>query len=215
MITFAFSFLFPFLVLLLVVQCVAKGVKKMPQGWRLTTILALISGIIILLPVRGLPLARWFFGINANFSLPLMAIAFHKAWENATGSRVLDHNAAMASRIFGLAAGLGLYPMALGIGGFDPYALGWDTSWLSVFLLIVTIVLLLMKNRFAVVLIACILGYDLHLLESSNLWDYLVDPFFTLLSFGALIHSLIGIIHTAISGKKGMDALEKETARTG
>lgn len=215
MIVYVFSFLFPFLVLLLVVQSVAKNVKKAPQGWRLTTILALISGIIALLPVGGLPLARWLFGINANFSIPLLAVAFHKAWENASGTTLLDRNASMASWIFGLGAGLALYPMALGLGDFDPYALGWGTSWLFVFLLIVTIVLLLMKNRFAVVLIACILGYDLHLLESPNLWDYLVDPFFTLLSFGALIHYLIGIIRTAISGRKGMDALGRETARTG
>ena len=215
MITFAFSFLFPFLVLLLLVQSVAKNVKKAPHGWRLTMIQALASGVIICIPIGGLPLARWLFGINANFSFPLLAIALNKVWENATGTTLLDRNASMAAWIFGLAAGLVLYPMALGLGGFDPYALGWGTSWFFVFLLIVTIVLLLMKNRFAVVLIACILGYDLHLLESPNLWDYLVDPFFTILSFVALMHYLIGIIRTAISGRKGMDALGRETERTG
>ena len=144
-----------------------------------------------------------------------MAIAFNKAWENASGSRLLDHNASMASWIFGLGAGLALYPMALGLGGFDPYALGWGFSWLFAFLAMVTIALLLMKNRFAVVLIACILGYDLHLLESPNLWDYLVDPFFVFFSFGALSNWLLGRMRKALSGRKGMDGLRRETASTG
>lgn len=208
MITFAFSFLFPGLVALLLIQSAAKNFRKAPHGWRLTPILAL-------LPVGGLPLARWLIGINANFSFPLVAIAFNKAWENASGSRLLDHNASMASWIFGLEAGLALYPMALGLGGFDPYALGWGTSWLFAFLAMVTIALLLMKNRFAVVLIACILGYDLHLLESPNLWDYLVDPFFVFFSFGALSNWLLGRMRKALSGRKGMDGLRRETASTG
>jgi hypothetical protein len=214
-ITLAFSFLFPWLVALVLIQSVAVNVKKAPQGWRLTLILALISGIISLLPVGGLPLARWLIGINANFSFPLLAIAFNKVWENATGSRVLDQNASMASWVFGLAAGLALYPMALGLGSFDPYTLGWGTSPLFAFLAMATIVLVLMKNRFAVVLIACILGYDLNLLESANLWDYLVDPFFVFFSFGVLSNRLIGRLRKALSDRKGMDGIGRETTSTG
>jgi len=189
--SFAFSFLFPWLLALLMIQCVAVKVKKPPHGWRLTTILAIISGIIAFLPVRGLPLARWLIGIQANFSFPLIAVVFNKAWEHASGSRLLDRQASMASWVFGLFSGLVLYPMALGLGGFDPYAFGWGFSWLFVSLAILTIALLLIKNRFAAVLMACILGYDLNLLESQNLWDYVVDPFFVLFSFAALSTWLI------------------------
>jgi hypothetical protein len=214
-ITFAFSFLFPWLVALVLIQGVAKKVKNAPHGWRLTLILGLISAILALLPVGGLSLARWLIGMNANFSFPLVAIVFNRAWENAAGSRVLDANASMASWIFGLAAGLALYPMALGLGDFDPYTLGWGTSWLFAFLAVATIVLLLMKNRFSVVLIACILGYDLNLLESTNLWDYLVDPFFVFLSFGVLTNRLVGRLRTTLSGRKGMDGIGRERADTG
>jgi len=189
--SFAFSFLFPWLLALLMIQCVAVKVKKPPHGWRLTTILAVISGIIAFLPVGGLPLARWLVGINANFSFPLVAVVFNKAWEHASGSRLFDRQASMASWVFGLYSGLVLYPMALGLGGFDPYAFGWGFSWLFIILAMVTIAFLLIKNRFAAVLMACILGYDLNLLESQNLWDYVVDPFFVLFSFAALSNRLI------------------------
>lgn len=205
MISFVFSFFFPWLVVLLLIQCGASRVKKVPHGWRLTSILALIAGIIVLLPVKGLPLARWLIGINANFSFPMSAAVFHKAWENAAGSRLLDRRASRASWLFGLAAGIVLYPMALGLGGFDPYVLGWGFSWLFVLVAAATVGLLLIRNRFAVVLIACILGYDLNLLESHNFWDYLVDPFFLLLSFGALSSWLIGQICNNRSGSKGID----------
>jgi hypothetical protein len=188
---FAFSFFFPWLFALLVIQCVAVKVKKPPHGWRLSSILAIISGIIAFLPVGGLPLARWLIGINANFSFPLVACVFNKAWEHASGSRLLDRQASMASWVFGLFSGLVLYPMALGLGGFDPYASGWGFSWLFASLAILTIALLLIKNRFAVVLMACILAYDLKLLESQNLWDYVVDPFFALFSLAALGNWLI------------------------
>ncbi|MFW6147204.1 MAG: hypothetical protein ACOC6B_02305, partial [Thermodesulfobacteriota bacterium] len=159
--------------------------------WRLTSILAVISGIIVLLPVKGLPVARWLIGIHANFSLPLVALAFHKAWENAAGSRVLDYHASLTAWLFGVAAGIVLYPMALGLGDLDPYVLGWGFSWLFVIMAVTTIGLLLMQNRFAVVLMACILGYNLNLLESTNLWDYIVDPFFVLMSGGVLAGRVI------------------------
>jgi hypothetical protein len=197
---YVFSLVFPWLLALLVIQCVAVKVGKPPQGWGLTMILAIISGIVILVPVRGLPLARWLIGIDANFSFPLMAIVFNKVWEHASGSRLLDSEASMVSWVFGITAGIALYPMALGLGGFDPYALGWGFSWLFASMGILTIALLLIRNRFAAVLMACILGYDLNLLESQNLWDYLVDPFFALFSFAALSKWLLQRIHGSISG---------------
>jgi MFS family permease len=201
-ISFAFSFLFPWLLALLAAQWATGKVKKPPQGRRLTAILAIMSGIIAFVPLEGLPLARWLIGIQANFSFPLIAVVFNKAWEHASGSRLLDRRASMASWVFGLFSGIALYPMALGLGDFDPYAFGWGFSWLFVSLAILTIALLFIKNRFAAVLMACILGYDLNLLESQNLWDYVVDPFFVLFSFAALSTWLIRLVRTSFMGGK-------------
>ncbi len=182
MITFAFSFFFPFLLVMVAGQSIVGLFRKNVGGWRTTLGLGFLSALIVVIPLGGLPLARWLISINANFSISLTALVFGKVWENAAGIRLLDRKAFLSSSIFGLTAGLALYPMALGLGRLDPYEFGWSFSWLFVLLMVITVILLFTKNRFGIVLVACILGYDLQLLESPNLWDYLVDPFFALIS---------------------------------
>lgn len=192
MIEFIFSFTFPFLLVLAALQSIAGRFGMYISGWRPTIILGCITAFIVAMPVGSLPLARWLISINANFSLPLTAILFGRVWKNATGGGGLfARSDLLAAWIFGLAAGLLLYPMAMGLGNFDPYEFGWGFSLLFVILLVITIVLLFFGNRFGVVLVACILAYDLHLLESPNLWDYLCDPFFTITSAIALGNRLL------------------------
>ena len=191
MIAYAFSFLFPFLLVVAAGQFILGLCGKTVGGSRTTLILGFFSALILVIPLGGLPLARWLISINANFSIPLTALVLSKVWENAWGTRLLDRKGFLSSCVFGLLTGLALYPMALGLGGLDPYGLGWSFSLLFVLLMAITIILLFMRNRFGVVLVACILGYDLQVLESPNLWDYLVDPFFALISGIMLGGSLI------------------------
>ena len=186
-----FSFVFPFLLIMALLQGGAGLLGRDLRGWRPTLILVLISAFIAVTPVGGLPLARWMISFNANFSISLTAILFCKITENSFGVKLLDKNALLTCWVFSLTAGVILYPMALGLGRFDPYQAGWSFSWLFVVVCGVTILLLIIKNRFAVVLMAAILAYNLHLLESTNLWDYLVDPFMVVVSFIALSSRLL------------------------
>lgn len=180
--TLGFSFVFPFLLIMALLQGGAGLLGRDLRGWRPTLILVLISAFITVTPVGGLPLARWMMSFNANFSISLTAILFYKITESSFGVKLLDKNALLTCWVFSLTAGLILYPMALGLSRFDPYQAGWGFSWLFVVVCGVTILMLIMKNRFAVVLIAAIFAYNLRLLESTNLWDYLVDPFMVLVS---------------------------------
>lgn len=177
-----FSFVFPFLLIMVLLQGGAGLLGRDLRGWRPTLILGFISAFITVTPVGGLPLARWMISFNANFSISLTAILFYKVTEISFGVKLLDKNALLTCWVFSLTAGVILYPMALGLGRFDPYQAGWGFSWLFVVVCGVTILLLIMKNRFAIVLIAAILAHNLRLLESTNFWDYLVDPFMVLVS---------------------------------
>jgi hypothetical protein len=182
MMTWAFSFLFPFLLATALLQTVAALSGRNLSGWGPALVVGLIGAGIVLFPVGGLPLARWLISFNANFSIPLTAMLLARVIQTFSGIRLLDGKALLTGRIFSLAAGAALYPMALGLGRWDPYAAGWEFSWLFVLLFFFTVALLIMKNRFAVVLMAVILAYQLQLLESTNLWDYLVDPFLVFVS---------------------------------
>jgi len=186
MTAFVFSFFFPFLLAMALVQWLMRILWKRPYGWRPTLMLGMVSALIVNIPFKGIPLGRWLISLNANFSIPLVAIFLSKVLEGGLGIRLLDRKALFGTRVFALTAGAALYPMALGLGSVDPYGLGWGFSWLFVSLLATTLGLLFIRNRFGIVLMGCVLCHNLHLLESQNLWDYLVDPFLVFMSGGVL-----------------------------
>jgi hypothetical protein len=185
--TTAFSFVFPFLLMMALSQRVVVSLGKDATGWVPTLGIALVSSVVVLLPIGDLLGGRWLFSLFPNPSIPLIALLFSWVLKNAFQLNLLDIKAIQTCRGFSLLAGAALYPMAMGVGAFDPYDAGWHFSWLFVILLCVTLLLLFFKNRFSVVLLATILAYDLHLLESGNLWDYLVDPILVLVAIVGLI----------------------------
>jgi hypothetical protein len=77
----------------------------------------------------------------------------------------------------GALAALILYPMGLGLTRFDPYSWGWG-CWLPIALGLAATMLLLLDNRFGIILILPLLGSLLQVQESTNLWNALVDPFY-------------------------------------
>lgn len=186
-----FSFVFPFLLIMALCQKVMMLWGKHPTGWMPTMILASASSAMVILPIGGLPLGRWLVSLYPNPSIPLTALLLSFVLKNTIQLNLLDIRAIQTCRVFSLLAGVILYPMALGAGSFDPYCAGWHFSWLFVILLCVTLSLLFFRNRFSVVLLATILAYDLHLLESSNLWDYLVDPILVLVAIVGLIVRMV------------------------
>jgi hypothetical protein len=178
----AFSLVFPFLLTLVLLQGIATVGGRSPRGLVPALGLTLVAAGLVLIPVTGLPIGRWLVSLHANASIPLTAILLSRVVRVFLGVRLVDDKALLTCWIFSLAAGAFLYPMALGLGRWDPYGAGWGFSWLFVLLLGVTLVLLAMKNRFAVVLMGVMAAYNLGLLESTNLWDYLVDPVLVIVS---------------------------------
>ena len=83
-----------------------------------------------------------------------------------------------------------LYPMALGVGLYDPYRLGFE-SWGFLAVLFALSCALWHRALYLplVCILAAVMGQTLGLLESENLWDYLFDPWlvgYTIYEFRAL-----------------------------
>lgn len=187
LLSYLFSFVWPVAFLLLVccfVPC-PRGWRAHP-GRRFAAMTVLAVGIV-LIPVGGLPLGRWFTGLCANFSLPLLALMATVVGRRVFGAELLGKNGRHASTWFGVVSGGVLYPMAMGLGSADPYEAGWSFSWLFVGTGALAALLLWRGNRFGLVLFSAIGAWHLGLLESDNYWDYLVDPvsFVVSLAMGA------------------------------
>jgi TctA family transporter len=88
-------------------------------------------------------------------------------------------------------AALALYPLALGIGAKDPYRLGYGDPWFLLVLL--AIALAAISRRLPVVALVvplAVLAWGVGWYESTNLWDYLLDPLVAIYGVGVLMKLL-------------------------
>ena len=82
------------------------------------------------------------------------------------------------------------YPLALGVSMLDPYAWGYGSfTLLAAVIATALIAWLAGSNRIAIILAMAILAWAAGWHESSNLWDYILDPFLGLWAIGSLIRS--------------------------
>jgi hypothetical protein len=180
------SFLAPALVVLLLLQVMAKRCHRNIQksAWAAGLLLATIG--IVSLPINGLPLARWLAGVCDHWSVPLIAVMAARVMKGFLNKDFLRPEDEMAAWLFGAGSGLVLYPMALGWGPIDPYSWGWRVGPLFVVVAGVTVALCWRHNRFGAVLVLAIGAWHLRVPESGNYWDCLVDPVYCLVSLAAL-----------------------------
>jgi hypothetical protein len=141
------------------------------------SLLALLSSLIILmLPINGL---HGFYYLRAYIGdLSITSSVFFGAYIIQNGFGINIYQAAEAKYLQTLAVlmGLFLYPFALGIGQLDPYRLGFHPQALTVALFVSAIYFWHKSYYFLLfVVTSVVLGYLLGLLESNNLWDYLLD----------------------------------------
>jgi hypothetical protein len=84
-------------------------------------------------------------------------------------------------------ASLALYPMALGIGMYDPYRLGYGSPYFVSVLLLLALAAWIMKYPVIALCISmAFLAWTVGWYESGNLWDYLIDPFVSVYALSAL-----------------------------
>jgi hypothetical protein len=187
--SWVFSAMGPWLVLMLGIQRLISWRWATFRGWRLLLVPGALALSVLLIPVDGIVLARWVASVAANFSVPFIGVLGIAAWERAFARRVLERERE-AAWTFGAIAGLLLYPFALGVGSLDPYEWGWYRSPLFIVVGVLTAGLIWRRNRFGILLLAAVIAYHLRLFESSNYWDYLVDPlywFTALVVFGSKV----------------------------
>lgn len=175
--TYLFSFVVPYLLASIAVGFLLR-LAGMNISRRPGKLIALgIPLVLILLPVKHVPAARFLTGLNANFSITLGAILLDSFLWEIERIRLLDRRALRTIGLGGLFLGFCLYPCSMNLVPFDLYRFGWGSVSLLGPILLLTILLVLRGNQAGFVLAASVAAYALKLLESENLWDYLLDPF--------------------------------------
>jgi hypothetical protein len=146
--------------------------------------LAVTAGLLMV-PVGALSVAAYLRGVTGDLSVTTLLMLLWALF--GTFGRPADGDRAELGWIqVGLgAAALALYPMALGAGPFDPYRLGYGSPvFLGSLLAIALAAWWVRRPRIAFGLALAVLFWALHGYESTNLWDYLIDPF---IAFYALV----------------------------
>ena len=148
---------------------------------------------ILFIPIDGMAAARWVASLIASFSVPFIGLLAIAAWERAFARHVLERREREMAWAFGAVAGLVLYPFALGVGSIDPYEWGWYRSPLFVTVGLLTGWLIWTRNRFGILLLAAVVAFHLRLGESSNYWDYLVDPIYWFASLVGVTRRVVAL----------------------
>jgi hypothetical protein len=173
--------------------CLAVVATVLPLGRfpvRIRLAVLTIAGVALLIPVGGLPPVAHVRGVTGDLSMPTLALAAGAVFFRLNGRRMLERRELSALLWPVAAAGLFLYPLALGLTPFDPYALGYGSPLFTTALLLVTLAawragLMLVVAVVLAGALACLVG----LYESRNLWDYLIDPLAVIYAIGALLLS--------------------------
>jgi hypothetical protein len=150
--------------------------------------LSVAAAVLALLPLRGgLPLAGYLRGLGGEPSVTSLLLCGALLVALAGGPDALSRKELFPLALLVVSGAVFVYPMALGLTRFDPYALGYplDAAWLVAALGLVALGSALAGRGLVVAsVLAAVAGWRFGLGESTNLWDYVLDPW---LSLGAAV----------------------------
>jgi len=145
--------------------------------------------VLVHIPFAGMPVAAYLRGVTGDLSITTLVLlwcALLKPWLDS--SMLSDTRTGYTLLTLVALAALVLYPMALGVGAFDPYRLGYgDPLFVSALLLITLAVWLRKYTLIALCIALATLAWSIGWYESGNLWDYLLDPFVSIYALAAVM----------------------------
>ena len=152
--------------------------------------IALLLLLGLLLPVNGLSVAQWLRSVVGDLSVLTLFVLLNILMQRLLNFSLLCASSRRLLLTGVVTIGVVFYPLALGVTAYDPYQLGYSPNILFALVISVSLLAWFIKHReLAVILLFPLIAYNLHLLESTNLWDYLLDP---VLLIYALVQTLAG-----------------------
>jgi hypothetical protein len=150
-------------------------------------LVGLTAAAVVCVRVGDIPVGGYLRGTMGDLSVTTMVL-LGAAVLGLLGRSLLDGKDRAALYGWAVAAGLVLYPLTLGLTRWDPYGLGFQPHGLVLTMAVIVVGLWYSRRRgAALVLTVGVAAFDLGVLESANLWDYLLDPWLFAWAAAALV----------------------------
>jgi hypothetical protein len=150
-------------------------VRALPLIRRAAAVAAAV--IVVSIPLWGVSAAAFVRGMTGDLSITTLVLLGMALLRSFSGKAVVADDDRLALLRAILIIAVLFYPLALGLGMFDPYRLGYGNLWFMVALLGLAVWSAL---RYSTLLALCIAlavsAWTAGWYESPNLWDYLLDP---------------------------------------
>lgn len=173
-------------VAMIAVAVTLPGIPRISKPYRIG--LACAVAIAVLVPFGGLPLAAYVRGVTGDLSIASLILLLSAILNRLSVCQSFDAQARFALLFLVALTALGLYPLALGIGYFDPYRLGYGDPWFVSVLLVVALAAGFRQlPAIALAIALAVFAWGIGWYESTNLWDYLLDPLLAIYAISALM----------------------------
>ena len=160
----------------------------LPASVALRLAIAAAAAGVMLVPIKELQLWNWVFSYYPNPSLPILGLLIAQRSPRFLGVTIFQSADWWATWIFGAVVGSLVYLQPLIFGrGFDFHYWGWHSNYAAAALTLTAIMFLARGNRFGVLLVAALVAFAMGALESTNCWDYVVDPIYWLASVVVIV----------------------------
>lgn len=180
------------------------NIRRLGVGPRLT--LCISIGTVAILPIDGLALVGYIRGFTGDLSYTTNCLLASSLLYQLSGHRLLTTEEKWLLYKVLVGTGLLLYFSSLGLSRFSLYDAAFQNAWYIIGLFALALFAWYRQLYYSVCLIClCLIAYNLHLLESDNLWDYLIDPLLTMYCFTAICFRLMAKIRfkNVLHQKKG------------
>ncbi|MES2413193.1 MAG: hypothetical protein V4614_05285 [Pseudomonadota bacterium] len=172
------------------------------MGWVVALFFTLLW---VPLGTASLPVVAYIRGVSSDLSSTLVLLATVGLGRRIAGLPALAQRERLVVYVAAAAAAVVLYPTALGWGDHDAYRLGWGSPLIWLILLAVCAGSWFCGFRLLPLLIAAgLLAWAVGLMESGNLWDYLLDPW---LAVTALLQCVFALIRKCRGRQKPLAAM--------
>jgi len=177
------EYLFPFLfITLAVLYCfrLARAERLLDRAF--VPVVISVSVVLSFVRFGSLSLSEYLLSLSPSYSIGLISLALIVLYERLCGKKILSRRDLLIFSVWNVIMSGLLFLSYLGFIDADLYYQGYGFSvWLMV-PAVSAITLALLRYPLAFIFAAYLVSYDIGLLHSENIWDYMTDGILFILS---------------------------------